>query len=136
MPSVLPGGQDMDVLALVAIDSLFRDGPNRTIGTTLLGETKSPAKPSTRDERAAKRALPATTSNASEPASKRDGRATKRKQRTASASQVETFDQPEEECERTGTLTSSQQPQVVGCAKTFLRCCGQLRAVGELSEED
>ncbi len=99
MPSVL---QDMDELALLAIDSLFRDGPNRTIGTALLGETNSPAKPSTRDERATKRALPATTSSASKPSSKRDGRATKRKQRTASASQVETFDQPEEECERTG----------------------------------
>ena len=41
MPSVLPGGQDMDELALLAIDSLFRDGPNRTIGTALLGETNS-----------------------------------------------------------------------------------------------
>jgi transposase InsO family protein len=102
MPSVLPGGQNMDELALLAIDSLFRDGPNRTIGTTLLGEINSPAKPSTRDERAAKRAKPAIKSIASKPTSKRDGRATKRKQRTASASQVETFDQPEEECERTG----------------------------------
>ncbi len=79
MPSVLPGGQDMDELALLAIDSLFRDGPNRTIGIALLGETNSPAKPSTRDKRAAKRAMPATKSIASKPSSKRDGRATKRK---------------------------------------------------------
>ncbi len=43
MPSVLQGGQDMDELALLAIDSLFRDGPNRTIETALLGETTSPA---------------------------------------------------------------------------------------------
>jgi hypothetical protein len=86
MPSVLPGGQDMNELALLAIDSLFRDGSNRTIGTALLGETNSPAKPSTRDERAAKRALLATKSSASNSFSKRDGRATKRKQRTASAS--------------------------------------------------
>ena len=53
-------------------------------------------------ERAAKRALPATKSSASKSSSKRDGRATKRKQRTASTSQVEAFDQPEDECERTG----------------------------------
>ena len=88
----------MDELALLAIVSLFRDGPNRTIGTALLGETNSPAKQSTREERAAKRAMPAAKSIASKPSSKRDGRATRRKQRTASASQVETFDQPEEEC--------------------------------------
>ena len=92
----------MDELALLAIDSLFRDGPNRTIGTALLGETNSPAKPSTREERAANRAKSAMKSSASKPTSKRDGHATKRKQRTASASQVEAFDQPEEECERTG----------------------------------
>ncbi len=88
----------MDELALLAIDSLFREGPNRTIGTALLGETNFPAKQSTQEERAAKRAMPAAKSIASKPSSKRDGRATRRKQRTASASQVETFDQPEEEC--------------------------------------
>jgi hypothetical protein len=102
MPSVLPGGQDMDELALLAIDSLFRDGPNRQIETALLGETNPSAKASSREERAARRAQPATKTSASKSPSKRDDRVTNRKQRTNSAAQVEAFDQPEDECERTG----------------------------------
>ena len=129
MPSVLPGGQDMDELALLAIDSLFRDGPNRAIETALLGETHPSAKPSTREERAARRAQPATKPSASKSSSKRDGRATKRKQRTVSASQVKAFDQPEEECERTGkhpvhVISTTTPPKNIKLYKTqtkFLR---------------
>jgi hypothetical protein len=42
----------MDEVALLAIDSLFRDGATRTKETALMGETT----PSTRSERAARRA--------------------------------------------------------------------------------
>ena len=51
----------MDELAFLAIDSLFRDGPNGTVETALLGETTPSTKSSTREERAAKR--PGTASD-------------------------------------------------------------------------
>jgi hypothetical protein len=54
LPSVLPGGEDMDEDALLAIDSLFRDEATRTNETALMGETTSSAKSLTRSERAAR----------------------------------------------------------------------------------
>ena len=110
LPSILPGGQDMDEIALLAIDSLFRDGATRTNETALMGE----ATPSTRSERAARRAQPRTSSSKSpkralhKPAqtiaptpTSRDARATKRKQQTISASNEDAYDHPDEECNRT-----------------------------------
>jgi hypothetical protein len=49
----------MDEVALLAIDSLFRDGATRTSETALMGE----ATPSTRSERAARRAQTSTRSS-------------------------------------------------------------------------
>ncbi len=100
----------MDEVALLAIDSLFRDGATRTNETALMGKATS----STRSERAARRAQPSTSSSkpprralhkpaqtiAPKPTS-RDARATKRKQQNISASNEDAYDHPDKECDRT-----------------------------------
>jgi hypothetical protein len=52
----------MDEVALLATDSLFREGATRTNETALMGETTSPTKPLTRNERAARQAQQPTSS--------------------------------------------------------------------------
>jgi hypothetical protein len=118
LPSILPGGQDMDEVALLAIDSLFRNGATRTNETVLMGE----ATPATRSERAARRAQPSTSrskpprralhkpaqTTAPKPSS-RDARATKRKQQNISASNEDAYDHPDKECYRTVLTRSNAQ---------------------------
>jgi hypothetical protein len=115
LPSALPGGQDMDEVALLAIDSLFRDGRTHTNETALMGETTSSTKSSSRSDRAARCAHQSTdsaragapvvpTPSAKTPRnpSSQDVRATNRLLQTNATAQETSYDQPDDECDRTG----------------------------------